>query len=267
MKTYGFIGTGNMGGALASALCRTVDPSLIYLSDKSAEKATALAVSLGCRAVDTATLASSCDCVILGVKPQVLPAVLAEIRPIFLARTDKPLLVSMAAGVSLATISDHLDLPLPLLRIMPNTSVSVGEGMILVAANPLVSETQKADFLAAFSAAGKRDIIPESLIDAACALSGCGPAFVYLFLEALADGGVACGLSRDKAMLYAAQTVLGAAQTVLTTGQHPGQLKDAVCSPAGATIAGVCALEEGAFRSAATKAVLAAFARTKELGN
>ena len=149
---------------------------------------------------------------------------------------------------------------------MPNTPAAIGQGMILYTANDLVTEADEADFLNLMKEAGAFDRLPEQLIDAGSALSGCGPAFVYLFIEALADGGVKCGLPRDKALCYAAQTVSGAAQMVLTDGRHPGALKDAVCSPGGSTIEGVHALEDGAFRGAVMDAVAAAFKRTKELG-
>ncbi|MCD8146036.1 MAG: pyrroline-5-carboxylate reductase, partial [Clostridiales bacterium] len=153
----------------------------------------------------------------------------------------------------------------PVIRIMPNTPASIGEGMILYAAEG-VTEEERDRFLYNMAAAGRFDALPESLIDAGSAVSGCGPAFVYPFIEALADGAVACGLPRDKAQEYAAQTLVGAAKLVLESGQHPGALKDAVCSPGGSTIAGVRALEQRGFRSAATEAVVAAYEKTKALG-
>jgi pyrroline-5-carboxylate reductase len=149
---------------------------------------------------------------------------------------------------------------------MPNTPVSVGAGVVLCAASENVTAEEREAFAAALVGAGGVDEIPEKLMDAASALSGCGPAFVDLFLEALSDGAVACGLPRDKALRYAEQTVLGSAKLALESGEHPAVLKDKVCSPGGSTIAGVRALEKGAFRAAAMEAVIAAFGRTKELG-
>ena len=143
----------------------------------------------------------------------------------------------------------------------------MGEGMIPYCANDAVTAEETAEFCRILHCAGRLDPLPERLIDAAGALSGCGPAFVYVFLEALADAAVACGLPRAKATQYAAQTVLGAAKMVLETGEHPAALKDAVCSPAGSTIAGVHALEAGGFRAAAEDAVLSAYRRSLELGN
>ena len=148
---------------------------------------------------------------------------------------------------------------------MPNTAAAVGEGVILYCANENVTEEELSQVAAALSPAGLVDKIEESKIDAAAALSGCGPAFVDLFVEALADGAVSCGLSRDKAVLYAARTVSGAAKTVYATGRNPAELKDAVCSPGGTTIQGVRALEKGGFRSATMEAVIAAYNKTKDL--
>jgi pyrroline-5-carboxylate reductase len=149
---------------------------------------------------------------------------------------------------------------------MPNTSVAVGQGMVLYTCNAAVTDAQESLFVSLLQKAGKVDKLDEKLIDAASAVSGCGPAYVYMFIEALADGAVACGLPRNKALLYAEQTLLGAATTALSSTKHPEQLKDEVCSPAGSTIEGVRALEQGGLRAACIDAVVAAYRRTKELG-
>ena len=148
---------------------------------------------------------------------------------------------------------------------MPNTPVAVSGGMILYTLLN-VDKTQETEFLEFMSAAGRFDKLQEKLIDAGSALSGCGPAFVCQFIEALADGGVACGLPRDKALLYAAETLKGTAKLMLDTGEHPANLKDSVCSPGGSTIQGVRRLEQGAFRADVLDAVIAAYNKTKELG-
>jgi pyrroline-5-carboxylate reductase len=192
--------------------------------------------------------------------------VLAELSPALQARTDRFVLVSMAAGLTIGQIAEMAGTDCPVIRIMPNTPAAVGEGVVLYAASPAVTEEELARFSQALSGAGRLDALPEALMDAGSALSGCGPAFVCQFIEALADGGVECGLPRDKALLYAAQTVAGTARLMLATGQHPAALKDGVCSPGGSTIAGVHALERGGLRSAAMDGVCAAFQRTKELG-
>ena len=153
-----------------------------------------------------------------------------------------------------------------MIRIMPNTPVAVGQGVILYDTTENVTQEAVQGFCGGMKCAGLLDQLPEKLIDAGSAVTGCGPAYVCLFMEALADGGVACGLPRAKAMEYAAQMLLGTAALALESGKHPGQLKDAVCSPGGSTIAGVRALEQGGFRAAAMNAVEAAYHRTKELG-
>lgn len=265
MKT-GFIGCGNMGGALIKAAANSIDKNDIYVYDKCREKADALSASLGVVSCDEGKIVKEAKYIFLGVKPQVLKAAIGEIKDALDARKDRFVIVSMAAGVKISTITDLFGFELPIIRIMPNTPVSVGEGMILYDANDLVSKEEKEEFLKILKKAGKLDNLPEALIDAGCALSGCGPAFVDLFIEALSDAGVKCGLPRDKAILYAAQTLLGASRLVIETGTHPATLKDAVCSPGGSTIAGVHALEESGFRGATMDAVCAAFERTKELG-
>ncbi|MBQ9796257.1 MAG: pyrroline-5-carboxylate reductase [Clostridia bacterium] len=263
---FGFIGCGNMGGALAQAVVKSVRPlEIIALCDANIERAAALAESFGCSVATLAQIAADCEYIFLGVKPQGFAGLFEEIAPILKARKDRFVLISMAAGVSIAAIEKMCGVSAPVIRIMPNTPVSVGEGMILYTANDAVSDCDIDVFLHALSKAGKLDEIAEDKIDAASALSGCGPAFVYLFAEALADGAVECGLARDKANLYAAQTLLGAATLLLESGKHPGELKDAVCSPGGTTIAGVHALEESAFRSASMNAVTAAYEKTLKL--
>ena len=263
--TVGFIGTGNMGGALAKAVTKTLGGANVLLTDRDADKASALAKKLGATAVDTAQVATQSDYIFLGVKPQMMAEMLGEIAPLLTARRTSAVLISMAAGLSLAAIREMVGFACSIIRIMPNTPVAVGQGMVLYCATPETDATQMDAFQQMMQAAGRLGEMEERLIDAASAVSGCGPAFVYLFIEALADGGVKCGLPRQMALDYAAQTVLGAAQMVLETGEHPGCLKDAVCSPGGTTIAGVHALECGGFRSLAMDAVEAAYARTLEL--
>ncbi|MBE6552973.1 MAG: pyrroline-5-carboxylate reductase [Ruminococcaceae bacterium] len=259
---FGFIGCGNMGGALASAVAKTVGGANILLCDRFSEKVESLAMSTGARASSVAEIAETCDFIFLGVKPQGFESLFTELSPCLRTRGTPFVLVSMAAGISIGAVEKMADMQVSVIRIMPNTPVSVGEGMILYCANDRVSEDQIATFCTALSKAGTLDAIPEDKIDAASALSGCGPAFVYLFAEALADGAVSCGLARDKANLYAAQTLVGAAELLLQSGRHAGELKDAVCSPGGTTIAGVRALEQGGFRASAMNAVIAAYEKT-----
>ena len=264
-NTFGFIGTGNMGGALAKGAAKTMSPDSVFLSDGNAAKAQALASALGCQAVSVAE-AANCGYVFLGVKPQHLPGLMAELAPMLAARQDDFVLVSMAAGVQMADIQKMAGGDYPVIRIMPNTPAAVGSGMILYDATENVTAEALAQFCANMAQCGCLDPLPEKLIDAGSAVSGCGPAFACLFMEALADGGVMCGLPRDKAMVYAARMLEGTAKLLLETGDHPGKLKDAVCSPGGSTIVGVKALEDGGFRSAVINAVEGAYIKTKELG-
>ena len=265
-NTFGFIGTGNMGGALAKAAAKVMDPASLFLTNKTQSKAEALAAELGCSAVSKAEVAANCGYLFLGVKPQMMADMLAEIAPVLAARADRFVLVTMAAGLTMETIRTMAGGAYPVIRIMPNTPVAVGAGVVLYDATPDVTEEELAQFCRNLAAAGLLDRLPEHLIDAGSAVAGCGPALADLFVEALADGGVANGLPRAKAQAYAAQMLKGAAALVLESGQHPGQLKDAVCSPGGSTIAGVRALEQRAFRAAVMEAVDAAVKRTKELG-
>lgn len=265
-NTFGFIGTGNMGSALARAAAKNLRAENMLLSDSYAPVAEKLAQELGCKAVSVDTVAANATFIFLGVKPQVIASMLGGIAPTLAKREDRFVLVSMAAGVKIEDIRRMAGGDYPVIRIMPNIPASVGGGVILYDTTDNVSAEETDTFCNVMAAAGLVDKLPEKLIDAGSALSGCGPAFVSLFIEALADGAVACGLPRAQALNYAAQTVEGTAKMLLQSGQHPGQLKDAVCSPGGSTIAGVGALEQGAFRASVMEAVAAAYARTLELG-
>ncbi len=263
--TIGFIGCGNMGGALASCVAKAVGGDALLLCDADSTRANALAASLGARVGTAKELVAEANLLFLGVKPQGFPTLFEELRPVLAASQKRIVLISMAAGISIADIETMAGTPVPVIRIMPNTPVQVGSGMVVWSANSLVSNDELRVFKQALSEAGRLDPIDETKIDAAGSLSGCGPAFVYLFAEALADGAVECGLSREKADLYAAQTLLGAAEMLLQTKRHPGALKDAVCSPGGTTIAGIHALENGKFRATSMSAVTEAYRKTLEL--
>ena len=262
---YGFIGCGNMGGAVARAVCRGVGPENVVLANRTQAKAEALAEALGCRAATNDVVAQDCDVIFLGVKPQMMADMLAGIAPILAKRSGRFVLVTMAAGLSMARVREMAGGAYPIIRIMPNTPASVGEGMIQYCSANVTAE-EEAAFCQLMAPAGRLDAVAEGMIDAASCVSGCGPAWVYQFIEALADGGVACGLPRAKAQEYAAQMVLGSAKLVLESGKHPGALKDAVCSPGGSTIQGVRVLEEHGLRGAVMDAVLAAYDKTKEMG-
>ena len=265
MATLGFIGTGNMGGALARAACKSIPSDQVFLSNRTAEKAKALAEELDCRVADNEAIAESADFIFLGVKPQMMADLLADIGPVLAKRESRFILVTMAAGLTIARIQELAGGNYPVIRIMPNTPAAIGEGMILYACGVGVAKAEENVFLDAMTGAGRFSPLPEKLIDAGSAVSGCGPAFVDLFIEALADGGVACGLPRAAAQEYAAQMVLGSARLLLESGKHPGALKDAVCSPGGTTIQGVRTLEEAGFRGAVMDAVIAAYEKNFDL--
>ena len=261
-RKIGFIGTGNMGGAIATAVAG--QGAELLLANRTPEKAQALAEQLGARVVKNPEAAGESDLLFLGVKPQMMEGMLRDIAPVLRSRETPFVLVTMAAGLTCESIRDMVGGDYPVIRIMPNTPCAIGKGVVQYCSLG-VGEEELAEFAALMAPAGLIDRVDEKLIDAACAVSGCGPAFAYLFMEALADGAVACGLPRDKAMAYAAQMVAGSAEMVLQSGKHPGALKDAVCSPGGTTIQGVRALEERGFRAAAMNAVIAAYEKTLAL--
>lgn len=261
MFTAGFIGCGSMGGALARAAAKKIGGENILLTNHNMSKARAISDETGAEIGSNAEIAEKCRFIFLGVKPKMMADTLAEIKPVLKQRTDRFILVSMAAALPAEYVSE-LSGGFPVLRIMPNTPCAVGEGVILYCPNERVTKEETDEFCTMMELSGMTDAVDESLIDAASAVSGCGPAFVYMFIEALADGGVLCGLPRAKAMAYAAQTVAGAAKTVLESGKHPGLLKDEVTSPGGTTIEGVRALEEKGFRGAAMNSVIAAYEKT-----
>ena len=266
MKKVAFIGCGNMGGALIRAACRALGPEEVVVADALPQKAAELAGELGCAAApDNRAAAAQAACCFLCVKPQVLQRVAGPLSAALAGKT----VVSIAAGVRLDTIKAYLGpdaQAVTLLRLMPNTCAAIGQGMLALTAGPEVGEDAYRQVEEILRCAGRVERMDEALMDQFTAVAGCGPAFVYQFIEALADGGVMAGLPRAQAQTYAAQTVLGAAAMVLESGRHPGQLKDEVCSPGGSTIAGVAALERRAFRAAAIEAVLDAYEKNIALG-
>ena len=273
--TVSCIGSGNMGLALMKGAALTAGSKSIGFSDVDLSKAKAAAAALEAQVFDSNDEAVQLgDFVFLAVKPQVLFDVLKEIEGSVRDRLSpenfnaRPLcLISMAAGWSIEKIQSCLGIKVPVARIMPNTPALISRGVIVMASSPELTAERVAELEQILSSAGLVDRMEERYMDAITGLSGSGPAFAYIFIEALADGGVRSGLPRDKALQYAAQTVLGSAAMVLETGKHPGELKDMVCSPGGTTIAGLAALENGAFRAAAINAVEAAWRRSLELSS
>ena len=265
------IGSGNMGFALLKGAASVLDPQNMAFADADKLKAEEAAEALGANVCTSNTQAvKSGDFVFLAVKPNVMEKVLKEISKTVKERLAKNkkgsfAIVSMAAGWSIKKIQSTLGVKAPIARIMPNTPALISKGLIAISSSPEMQETQLKNLSSLLSGAGMVDSVDEHYLDAITSLSGSGPAFAYIFMEALADGGVKAGLPRDKAQKYAAQTVMGAAAMILETGKHPGELKDMVASPAGTTIAGIAALEKANFRSSVISSVEAAWKRAVEL--
>ncbi len=265
-QKIGFIGAGQMATALAQGFARAglTDGSRLCAADPVAEAVTHFTEATGgAIASDNRDLVQRSDVVFLAVKPQQMAAVLDDVA---LELVPGKLIVSIAAGVSLATMEKRLGLQARVVRVMPNTPCLVGRGACGFCLGAAAEEGDAALVEQLLSSVGLAFRVPEKLMDAVTGLSGSGPAFVYTMIEALSDGGVRMGLPRNISTALAAQTVAGAAEMVLTTGEHTGTLKDRVTSPGGTTIAGIQALEEGGLRAALMGAVEAATERSAELG-
>lgn len=264
MRPIGFIGAGNMAEAIVSGLLRKglIQPGGITVFDIKPERTGHLRESLGVEAATTAgDLVGGRDTIVLAVKPDQVLKVLEGLRGDLAGK----LVVSIAAGVTLSAMLDVAGKDARIVRVMPNTPCLVLEGASVMAASPSCSALDRALVQEIFSAVGVCLEMEEYFLNAVTALSGSGPAFCFLFLEALSDGGVKAGLPREVALRLAAATMRGAASMVLDLGRHPGQLKDMVTSPSGTTIEGIAALESGGFRSAVIDAVGAAYRRAQEL--
>lgn len=257
MAIVGFIGTGNMGGALARAAAKSPRTDRLLLSNRTPEKAEKLARELQAEATDNRGVAAQAQLLFLAVKPQQMEGLLKGVRDTLAARTDRYVVASMVAGWEVAALREALGAPV--IRIMPNIPVAVGGGVTLFCASADVTEEEKQTLREVLAPSGQVSELEESLLDAATGVTGCGPAYAAMFLEALADGAVACGVPRRQAVEYAARMVSGTARLILATGEHPGALKDRVCSPGGSTIQGVRTLEERGFRAAVMDAVIAAY--------
>ena len=264
MAKMGFIGAGNMacaiiGGVLQAGL---VAPQDILITARTQQTRERVCARFGVRAATSnVELARESACVLLCVKPVFLPGVLAEIHPAMAGK----LAVSIAAGWDVPRLSGALPQDARIVRVMPNTPLLVGAGMSLLDAQHTATAEEYAFVRSVFACAGEVCEVEPRIFDAASGISGCGPAFVYPFIEALADGGVRNGVPRALAYRLAAQTVIGAGKMVLDTGEHPGALKDAVCSPGGTTIEGVAVLERRGLRAAVIDAVTATVEKTERL--
>lgn len=265
-KKIGFIGAGNMGsammkGIIANGLASKDEVIASCRSESTKEKVSA---ALGIEVTLDNKTSADADVVFLAVKPAQLPDVATEIKQ---ALSDDQLIISVAAGFDLKRLHFILGGDLHIVRAMPNTPAMVGEAMSALCTDSLVSDDEKNKALTLFDSFGKAEFVDESLMDAVTGVSGSSPAFIYMIIEAMADAAVAEGMPRQKAYTFAAQSVLGSAKMVLETGKHPGELKDAVTSPAGTTIEGVAALERDGLRTAMIDAVRTAAQKSREMSS
>ena len=272
-KKISFIGAGNMGGAVARCIAQILPPEQITLATLHPEKARRLADELGCKWVTTNEEAvQTADIIFLCVKPQMMRSVLAPLAAPLnerCARGEAPLLVSIAAGLTIESLRSFLDgdcAKLPMARLMPNTPLLIGKGMSALCFDGGDVAANTALLTELLTHSGRCELLSEHLFDQFSAAAGCTTGFAFTMIEAMADAGVLIGLPRAQALTYAAQVLYGAAAMVLETGGHPAPLRDAVCSPGGSTIAGVAAMEEAGFRHAVIEGVRASFVKTKDLG-
>lgn len=269
-KKIGFIGAGNMGGALIVAAANSIGSDQVLIADHMREKAELLATQVGCEtAENNDEIVRRCELVVLAVKPNVMRDVVRAISPAVSEKIhagEKLILVTIAAGVTIDTIKQCLTVEVPVIRIMPNTPVAVGQGMILLTGGEEVTEEMYSTFKTCLAKAGDFEWLDESAIDITSSISGCTPAYAYMFIDALAVGAVQVGVPRPQALRLAAKTVLGSAAMVLQSGLHPDELKDNVCSPGGSTIVGVTALEENRFRYAVEQAIIQSTEKNCALG-
>lgn len=264
MAKIGFIGMGNMATAIMKGLLKEFSPEDMIFSSAHEEKMEQVTRETGVpHAGSNAECARQAKYLVLAVKPQVLPRVFGEIKDVV---TKDQVIISIAAGYTISDLTEGLGGQIRVVRSMPNTPAMVGEGMTGVCYDEaLFTQEEKELLYTLFTSFGKMELVEERLMDVVGSASGCSPAYVYMFIEALADGCVKNGLPRQMAYRMAAQAVLGSAKMVLETGKHPGELKDMVCSPGGTTIEGVAALEEGGFRSSIIKACDTNYEKNKRL--
>ena len=256
MMKLGFIGTGNMAGAIMGGIIKNqiFRPEEIIGADISEAGREKTKEAYGIEVTVDNRKAADSEVLILSVKPQYYADAIAEIKDCV---RDDQLVITIAPGKTLAWLEEQFGKPVKIVRTMPNTPALVGEGMTAACVNQYVTEEEKAYALKILSSFGKVELVPEHLIDAVVAVSGSAPAYVFMFIEAMADAAVAEGMPRAQAYEFAAQAVYGSAKMVLETGKHPGELKDMVCSPAGTTIEAVRVLEEKGLRSAVIEAMRA----------
>ncbi len=259
---FGFIGAGNMGGAIIGGMVKNYNSSDILVYDKNEETLKKLTDKFNICPKKSIIEVCDVDYLFLCVKPNTLFDVINVIKD---AIKENIVVVSIAAGKSLDDIKNAFSKDISIVRVMPNTPALVGEAMSAVCANKYVDNESLKTVLNVFNVLGKAQYVEEHLIDAVTGISGSSPAYVFMFIEALADAAVQGGMPRKTAYTFAAQAVLGSAKMVLETGMHPGELKDMVCSPSGTTIEAVSVLEEAGFRNAVIQAVKACIEKSKKM--
>ena len=258
----GFIGAGNMGSALARAVSHVLETE-VYIYDKTEEKSQILSQELNANPSDLENIIKNCDFVFIGVKPNGISEVCSEIKN---QSKNNPIIISMAAGVKINKLQSALGNSYKIIRIMPNTPVAVGAGLTAYSKNSLLTNTDVESFKSLMKYTGTVVEIEEEKIDAFSAISGCGPAYAYMFIDALASAAEKCGLAKEQAVFYASEMIRGAALMTVKTKESTESLKQKVCSPGGSTIEGVKVLEENDFSHIVAKAIEAAYKKTQELG-
>lgn len=264
-RKIGFIGSGNMGGAMMGGIVGAglVEAGDIFVSDLNEAALAKVRVNYGVNTTtDNCEVAKVSDILVLAVKPHFYAGVIAEVKDVV---KEDVIIVVIAAGQSIAGVTEQFGREIKIAKVMPNTPAMVGEGMAAICPSKNMTKEDVADVTAIFNSFGKSEIVTENMMDAVTAVSGSSPAYVYMFIEAMADAAVREGMYRDQAYKFAAQAVLGSAKMVLETGKHPGELKDMVCSPGGTTIAAVAKLEETGMRNSVMAAMKACADKSREM--
>ena len=266
-KIIGFIGSGNMGNAMIGGIVgsKLVTPENIIVADLNEKQLAGAKEAYGVNTTtDNLEVAKKCDIIILSIKPHIYPIVIEGIKNDI---KEEAIIVVIAAGKDIEDTQSAFGRKVKVVKVMPNTPAMVGEGMAAINPSKEVTKEELEEIISIFESFGKAEVVNKDLMDAVTAISGSSPAYVYMFIEALADGAVLEGMPRDMAYKFAAQAVLGSAKMVLETGIHPGKLKDNVCSPGGTTIAAVSTLEEKGFRHAVMAAVKRCADKSREMSN
>ncbi|NMM61812.1 pyrroline-5-carboxylate reductase [Clostridium sp. P21] len=264
-KVIGFIGCGNMGGAMIGGIIKAnlSSPDSVIVGDLNEKSLEACAEKYGIKiTTDNNEVAKVSDILILSIKPNLYPVVIEQIKNQI---KKDVIIVTIAAGKAISGTEEAFGRKLKVVRVMPNTPALVGEGMAALCPNEMVTKEEIEEIVSIFESFGKAEIIPEKLMDAVTSVSGSSPAYIYMFIEAMADAAVLDGMPRAQAYKFAAQSVLGSAKMVLETGMHPGELKDMVCSPGGTTIEAVEVLEEKGLRAAVMAAMKSCTKKSKEM--